>query len=147
MSQYFAEHWVVTPLRQGRGVPKGGCRGAAPPKPQNRNLKNTDFVDMISNALRDFLFSRNQQLKLAYDQYIRILKNVLTKLMTWAGHVARMRERRRAYKILVGRPEGRQPLGKPRHRWEDNIKWIFKLWDGALTGLSWLRIGTGGGFL
>jgi hypothetical protein len=42
--------------------------------------------------------------------------------MRWAGHVARLEERRVAYRILVGRPEGRRPLGKPRHRWEDNIK-------------------------
>jgi hypothetical protein len=40
----------------------------------------------------------------------------------WAGHVTHMGERRCAYRILVGRPEGRRPLGRPRHRWEDNIK-------------------------
>jgi hypothetical protein len=42
--------------------------------------------------------------------------------MGWAGHVARMGEKRGAYRILVGRPEGRRPLGRPRRRWEDNIK-------------------------
>jgi hypothetical protein len=41
--------------------------------------------------------------------------------MRWAGHIAHMGERRGAYRILVGRPEGRQPLGRPRRRWEDNI--------------------------
>jgi hypothetical protein len=39
-----------------------------------------------------------------------------------AGHVARMGERRGAYRALVGKPEGRRPLGRPRRRWEDNIK-------------------------
>jgi hypothetical protein len=58
-----------------------------------------------------------------------------------------MGEKRGAYRILVGRPKGRQPLGRLSSRWEDNIKWIFKKWDGAWTGLSWLRIGTGGGLL
>jgi hypothetical protein len=59
-----------------------------------------------------------------------------------------MGEGRGAYRILVGRPEGRRPLGRPRHRWEDNIKMDFKKWDGgAWTGLIWLRIGTGGGLL
>jgi hypothetical protein len=43
-------------------------------------------------------------------------------LLRWAGHVARMGEERGAYRILVGRPEGRRPLGRPRRRWEDNIK-------------------------
>jgi hypothetical protein len=42
--------------------------------------------------------------------------------MKWAGHVARMLEKRNAYRILVGKPEGKRPLGTPRHRWMDNIK-------------------------
>jgi len=41
---------------------------------------------------------------------------------TWAGHVARWGERRGVYRVLVGRPEGKRPLGRPRRRWEDNIK-------------------------
>jgi hypothetical protein len=46
----------------------------------------------------------------------------------------------------MGRPEGKTALGRPRHRWEDNIKVdLQKLDVGAWTGLSWLRIGTGGG--
>jgi hypothetical protein len=48
------------------------------------------------------------------------------------------------YRVLVGKPEGKRPLGRLRHRWEDNIKWIFRKWDvGVWTELSWLRIGTG----
>jgi hypothetical protein len=42
--------------------------------------------------------------------------------MRWAGHVARMVERRGVYRLLVGKPEGKRPLGRPRHKWEDNIK-------------------------
>jgi hypothetical protein len=42
--------------------------------------------------------------------------------MRFAGHVARMRERRGVYRVLVGKLEGKGPLGRPRHRWEDNIK-------------------------
>jgi hypothetical protein len=56
-------------------------------------------------------------------------------------------ERRGAYRILVWRPEGRRPLRRPRIRWRIILKWIFKKWDGVWTGLSWLRIGTRGGFL
>jgi hypothetical protein len=60
-----------------------------------------------------------------------------------------MGEGRGAYRILMGRPEGRRrPLGRPRHRWEDNIKMDLKeVGWGAWTGLIWLRIGTGGGLL
>jgi len=42
--------------------------------------------------------------------------------MRWAGLVARMGERRGVYRVLVGKPEGKRPLGRPRRRWEDNIK-------------------------
>jgi hypothetical protein len=59
-----------------------------------------------------------------------------------------MGEGRVVYRVLVGKPEGKRPLGRPRRRWEDNVKWIFKKWDvGVGTGLDWLRIGTGGGRL
>jgi hypothetical protein len=50
---------------------------------------------------------------------IRVIKS---RRMRWAEHVTRMGEKRDAYRILVGRPEGRRPLGRPRHKWEDNIK-------------------------
>jgi hypothetical protein len=50
--------------------------------------------------------------------------------------------------LLVGRPEGRRPLGRPRRRWEDNIKRDLRKWEGIVgTGWSGLRIGTGGGHL
>ena len=42
--------------------------------------------------------------------------------MRWAGHVARMDEGRSAFKILTGKPTGKRPLGRPRRRWEDNIR-------------------------
>jgi hypothetical protein len=51
-----------------------------------------------------------------------IIRLIKTRRMIWAGHVARMGEGRGAYRVLVGRPEGRRPLGRPRRRWEDNIK-------------------------
>jgi hypothetical protein len=47
---------------------------------------------------------------------------IKSRRMRWAGHVARMGEKRGVYRNLVGRPEGRRPLGRPRRRWEDNIK-------------------------
>jgi hypothetical protein len=50
---------------------------------------------------------------------IRIMK---ARRMRWPGHVARMGEKRNAYRLLVGRPGGRRPLGRPRCRWMDNIK-------------------------
>jgi hypothetical protein len=51
-----------------------------------------------------------------------IVRVVKSRKMRWAGHEARMEEGRGVYRFLVGRPEGKRPLGRPRLRWEDNIK-------------------------
>jgi hypothetical protein len=57
-----------------------------------------------------------------------------------------MADRRRVCRILVGKPEEKRPLGRPRLGWEDNIKMGLQEWDvGAWTGSIWLMIGTGGG--
>jgi hypothetical protein len=54
----------------------------------------------------------------------------------------------RGIRILMGRPGGRRPLGRPRRTWEDNIKMdLQEVGWGTWTGLSWIRIGTGGGLL
>jgi hypothetical protein len=68
--------------------------------------------------------------------------------MRLAGLVARIVERRGVYRVLVGKPEGKRPLGRPRCRWGIILRRIFRKWDvGVWTGLSWLRIETGGGHL
>jgi hypothetical protein len=51
-----------------------------------------------------------------------IVRMVKSRRMRWAGHVARMGEERGVHRVLVGKPEGKSPLGRPRRRWEDNIK-------------------------
>ena len=63
--------------------------------------------------------------------------------------MARMGEGRGAHRVVVGKPEGRRSLGRPRRRWEDNIKLdLQEVGEGVVrTGWSWLRIGTGGGHL
>jgi Cu2+-containing amine oxidase len=59
-----------------------------------------------------------------------------------------MEERRVVYRVSVGKPEGKRPLGRPSPRWEDNNKMDFQeVGCGVWTGYSWLRIGTGGGLL
>jgi len=68
--------------------------------------------------------------------------------MRWPGHVAGMGERSSAYRVLVGKPEGKRPLGRPRHRWEGKMDLQEVRWGGAAwTGLFWLIIGTGGGLM
>jgi hypothetical protein len=51
-----------------------------------------------------------------------IIRQVKSRRMRWAGHVARMGEERNVYKVLVGKPEGKRPLRRPRRRWEDGIR-------------------------
>ena len=51
-----------------------------------------------------------------------IVRNLKSIRLRWAGHVARMEKSRYAYRVLVGKPEGKRPLGRPRRRWEDNIR-------------------------
>jgi hypothetical protein len=64
---------------------------------------------------------QNEELHGLYSSH-SIVRVIKARRMRWAGHVARMGEVRGAYNMLVGRPEGRRPLGRPRCRWEDNIK-------------------------
>jgi hypothetical protein len=61
---------------------------------------------------------------------------IKSRRMRWAGHVARMGEGRGAYRVLVGRPERRRPLGRPRRRWEDNIK--MDLQEMGWGGMDWI---------
>jgi hypothetical protein len=58
--------------------------------------------------------------------------------MRWAGHLARIGEKRNVYTLLIGKPEGRRPLGGPRHRWIDNIK--MNLLEIGLSVVDWIGL-------
>jgi len=88
----------------------------------------------------------NEELRDLYS-LPNIVRVVKSRRIRWAGHVTRMGEGRGVHRVLVGKPEGKRPLGTPRHRWEDNIKMDLREVGGVETGWSWLRIGTGGGHL
>jgi hypothetical protein len=68
-----------------------------------------------------------------------IIRVIKSRRLRWAGHVAHMGEMRGAYRALVGKPEGRRPLGRPRRRWEDNIK--MDLREVGWGGLDWINVG------
>ena len=88
----------------------------------------------------------NEELRDLYS-LPNIVRVVKWRRMRWAGHVVRMGEGGRVHRVLVGKPEGKRPLGRPRRRWEDNIKMDLQEVGWVETGWSWLRIGTGGGHL
>ncbi|KAJ4445059.1 hypothetical protein ANN_06858 [Periplaneta americana] len=67
-----------------------------------------------------------------------IIRNIKSRRLRWAGHVARMGESRNAYTVLVGLPEGKRPLERPRRRWEDNIK--MDLREVGYDGRDWINL-------
>jgi hypothetical protein len=84
-----------------------------------RKLHNEELCDLYSSP-----------------SIIRIIKS---RRMRWAGHVARMGEKRNAYRFLVGKPEGKRPLGRPRRRWVDNIK--MDLGEVGWGDVDWIGLG------
>ena len=61
-----------------------------------------------------------------------------SRIMRWTAHVARMGERRGVYSVSVGKPEGKRPIGRPRRRWEDNIK--MDLQEIGCGGMAWIEL-------
>ena len=86
----------------------------------NRVLRRI-FGSKRDEVTREWRKLHNEELNDLYcsPNIVRVIKS---RIMRWAGHVERMRERRSVYRILVGKPEGKRPLGRPRRRWADNIK-------------------------
>jgi hypothetical protein len=63
----------------------------------------------------------NEELNGLYSLH-NIVRVIKSRRLRWTGHVARMGEGRGMYRVLVGKPEGKRPLGRPRHKWEDNVR-------------------------
>jgi hypothetical protein len=75
------------------------------------------------------------------------IRQIKSRRMRWAGHVAHMGERRNVYRVLMGRPKGKRPIERPRRRWEDGIKMDLREIGWGWSGFSWLRLGIVGGKL
>jgi hypothetical protein len=99
-------------LRRRCGLKKDGMMGGW------RKLHNEELHDLYS-----------------LPSIIRIIKS---RRMRWAGHVARMGEKGNVYRSLVGKPESKRPLGRPRHRWIENIK--MDLSEIGLGGVDWIGL-------
>jgi hypothetical protein len=80
---------------------------------------------------------QNEELHNLYSlpSIIRIIKSRRTR---WAGHVARIGEKKKVYKLFVGKPEAKRPLGRPRRRWMDNIK--MDLLEVGLNVVDWIGL-------
>jgi hypothetical protein len=67
-----------------------------------------------------------------------IIRQVKSRQMRWTGHVASIGKERKLYKVLVGKPEGKRPLGRPRRRWEDGVG--MDLREIGFGGVDWIRL-------
>ena len=76
-----------------------------------------------NKVLRKIFGAKKEKLQLhALYSSPNIIRSLKSRRLRWAGHVARIEQSRNAYRVLVGKPEGKRPLGRPRRRWEDNIR-------------------------
>jgi hypothetical protein len=82
----------------------------------------------------------NDELHNLYSS-LNIVRVIKSRKLRWAGHVVHMREGRGVYRVLVGRPEGKRPLGTPSCRWENNIK--LDLMEIGIDGVNWIQLAQG----
>jgi len=111
---------------------------------ENRVLRGV-FGPKRDEVIGEWRKLHNEELRDLYS-LPNVVRVVNSRRMRWAGHVARMGEGRGVYRFLVGKPGGKRPLGRPRCRWENNIKIDLQEVGGG-GDWSWLRIGTDGGHL
>ena len=90
--------------------------------------------DEVTGELRRL---HNEELNDLYSSP-NIFRVIKSRIMRWAGHVARMEERRGVNRVLLGKPEGKRPLGRLRHKWEDSIK--MDLMEVGCGGTDWIEL-------
>jgi hypothetical protein len=103
---------------------------------ENRVLRRI-FGPKRDEVTGEWIKVHNEEFNNLYSSptIVRLMKS---RRIIWAGYVARMGEGRGAYRILVGKPEGKRPLGRPRRRWEDNVK--MDLQEVECGGMDWIEL-------
>jgi hypothetical protein len=103
---------------------------------ENRVLRRI-FGPKRDEATGEWKKLHNEELHNLYSSP-DIIRQVKSRRMRWAGHVVRMGEERKVYKVLVGKPEGKRPLGRPRRRWEDGIR--MDLRETGWGSVDWIQL-------
>jgi len=103
---------------------------------ENRVLRRT-FGPKRDEVIGEWRKLHNEELNVLYSSpnIVRVIKS---RRMRWMGDVVRMGEGRSVYRVLVGKPGGKRPLGRPRHGWEDNIK--MDLQEVGCGGMDWIEL-------
>jgi hypothetical protein len=91
-------------------------------------------IDQVTGECRKL---HNEELHDLYSS-LSIIRIIKSQRMRWVGHVARMGEKRNAYRLLVVKPEGKRPLGRPRRRWVHNI--MMDLLEIGRGGVHWIGL-------
>jgi hypothetical protein len=103
---------------------------------ENRVLRRI-FGPKRDEVIGEWRNLHNEELRNLYSSP-DIIRQVKSRRMRWAGHVARMGEEKKVYKVLVGKPEGKRPLVRPKHRWEDGIR--MDLREIGWGSVDWIRL-------
>jgi len=122
---YGCETWSLT-LREERRLRMFENRGLRRIFGPKRDEVTGEWRKLHNRELNDLYFSPN---------IVRVIKS---RRIRWAGHVARMVERRGLYRVLLGKPEGKRPLGRPKRQWEYNIK--LDLQEVGCGGMDWIEL-------
>ena len=101
---------------------------------ENRVLRRI-FGPKRDEVMREWRKLHNEELNVYCSP--NIVRGIKSRIR-WVGHVERMGEWRGVYRVLVGKPEGKRPLGRPRHRWEDDIK--MDLQEVGCGGIVWIEL-------
>ena len=109
---------------------------------QNKSTIKIKWINRILRRIYEPKRDVNGKWRRLHSEELHIVRVIKSRRLRWAGHVPRIEEGRSAFKILTGTPTGKRPSGRPRHRWEDNIKMDLKeIVSVRGIGLIRLRIG------
>jgi hypothetical protein len=92
------------------------------PEGTEKNHESLVFNYRLTSPMILFIFHINTVFCIYESTFCSLYNFNISRRMRWAEHVARMGEERNVYKVLMGKPEGKRPLGRPRRRWEDGIR-------------------------
>jgi hypothetical protein len=111
-------------------------------KPQYRKAKRKPFLCLVTCIEIRFGGWRKLHNEVLHNWYSfpNIIRQIKSRRMRWVGHVAHMEEERKMYRVLVGKPKGKRPLRRLRHRWENGIRMDLREIGCGVVGVDWIHL-------